>query len=98
MKGVRWATSALNDLDDAVAYRAAGSAQDALSLYDAIQDAVDGLAEFNSGRIGRVRGTFEKIVRTHPYIILFETDEEEVRVLRIVHGARYWPAGAWPPT
>ena len=56
------------------------------------------LAEFVSGRVGRVPGTFEKIVRRQRYIILFEVDEAVVRVLRVVHRSRYWPHGAWPPS
>jgi toxin ParE1/3/4 len=32
-----------------------------------------------------------------PYIIAFELpDKQTLRVLRIVHGARDWPAGGWP--
>jgi plasmid stabilization system protein ParE len=51
----------------------------------------------NSGRIGRVPGAFEQLIRRQPYIVLFEVIEDEVRILRIVRTARNWPEGEMPP-
>jgi plasmid stabilization system protein ParE len=97
LKRVLWSAHAKVDLERAVAYRAVDSIGAAEALDIDIRTAASLLAELNSGRPGRVAGTFEKIVWKQRYIILFETDDSEVRVLRIVHGSRYWPQGAWPP-
>jgi hypothetical protein len=39
---------------------------------------------------GRVRGTRE-LVLTRPFLAVYEVREEEVQILRILHGARQWP-------
>ena len=62
-----------------------------------VYEAMDKLAFMPTARAGRIVGTFEKPVRGLPYIIAFELpDKETLRVLRIIHGARDWPAGGWP--
>jgi toxin ParE1/3/4 len=43
------------------------------------------------GRIGRVPGTRELVA--HPnYILIYDVAGEAVRILRILHAARQWPA------
>jgi toxin ParE1/3/4 len=43
------------------------------------------------GRMGRVPGTRELVA--HPnYILIYDVAGETVRVLRILHAARQWPA------
>jgi plasmid stabilization system protein ParE len=44
----------------------------------------------NRGRPGRVQGTRE-LVLMRPFLAVYEVHEEEVQVLRILHGARQWP-------
>lgn len=62
-----------------------------------IFDCIDKLAFMPTSRAGRNAGTYEKPVRGLPYIIAFELpDKATLRVLRIIHGARDWPAGGWP--
>ena len=42
------------------------------------------------GRPGRIRDTREFVA--HPnYILVYEIDDETVRILRVVHSARRWP-------
>jgi len=60
----------------------------ALDVLRAIED----LRAFpNQGRPGRVEGTRELVV-TRPFLAVYEVREEEVQVLRILHGARQWPS------
>jgi len=47
-------------------------------------------------------GTYEKVVPGLPYLIAYSIealrkDREIVLILRVIHGARYWPSEAWPP-
>jgi toxin ParE1/3/4 len=44
----------------------------------------------NRGRPGRVQGTRE-LVLARPFLAVYEVAEEEVQILRILHGAREWP-------
>jgi plasmid stabilization system protein ParE len=97
VKRVRWSAHAKADLDSKTAYRATTSVRAAEMLFEAIHDAIEGLKFVNTGRLGRIDGTFEKVLRKQPYIILYETNDDEVHVMRIVHTAQNWPEGAWPP-
>ena len=85
------------DFDRQLAFLAERSPQAARRLSEAILKAAAGLRHTNSGRIGRVEGTLEKLVRRQPYIILFEMTDVEVQILRPVHTSRDWPEGEMPP-
>jgi len=65
-----------------------------------IAEAVEGLAQRNTGRPGRVRDTFEKSIVGLPYIVAFAVEVhdgvERIVVLRVIHTARHWPPGQWP--
>jgi len=45
----------------------------------------------DSGRVGRVEGTRELVVGRTPYILPYVVAGNEVRILRVIHGARLWP-------
>lgn len=73
----------------------------AARVADRIEAAGAALAEFDTGRAGRVEGTYEKVVPGLPYILAYEiiiaTDGDElVAILHVVHMARDWPEGRWP--
>ncbi|MEQ1617778.1 MAG: type II toxin-antitoxin system RelE/ParE family toxin [Terricaulis sp.] len=97
MKREVWSAHARADFDRQLAFVAERSPQAARRLSEAILKAAAGLRHTNSGRIGRVEGTFEKLVRRQPYIILFELIQDELRILRLVHTWRDWPEGEMPP-
>jgi toxin ParE1/3/4 len=97
LRRVIWSAHGRADFERQLAFTAAQSPRAAQSLSDAILGAVELLKENNVGRPSRTQDWFEKPVRKQPYIILYEWDEREVRVLRIVHMARDWPHGAPPP-
>ena len=45
------------------------------------------------GRPGRVIGTRELVVTGTAFLIAYEVDDVEVRVLRVLHGRMQWPEG-----
>jgi toxin ParE1/3/4 len=68
---------------------------------DRIDRVATALADFATGRAGRVSGTYEKVLADLPYILAYEITAlqeggEVVAILHIIHGARDWPAGQWP--
>lgn len=97
MKREVWSAHARADFDRHTAYLAERSPLAAQTFADAVLRATALLCAGDSGRMGRVEGTFEKSVRRQPFIILFEMSEDSVFVLRVVHTAMDWPEGAWPP-
>jgi plasmid stabilization system protein ParE len=46
----------------------------------------------NLGRVGRVRGTREIAFPPLPFVAIYEIREEQIVVLRILHGAQRWPS------
>ncbi len=97
MKREVWSAHARADFDRQLAFVAERSPQAARRLSQAILETTAALRHTNSGRIGRVEGTFEKLVRRQPYIILFELTRDELRILRLMHTSRDWPPGEMPP-
>jgi toxin ParE1/3/4 len=45
-----------------------------------------------SGRSGRVPGTRELVVTGSPYFLPYRIVGDTIQVLRVIHGARRWPA------
>jgi plasmid stabilization system protein ParE len=61
------------------------------------------LANFATGRPGRVTGTYERVLHDLPYIVAYEIiahpeGDETVAILHVIHGSRDWPAEQWPPS
>lgn len=58
-----------------------------------IVEAATRLAEFpEMGKIGRAENTRELVVPNTPYILAYRIRENSLRILRVMHGARRWPA------
>ena len=94
---VEWSVSALDDLDQSVAYIARDSLAAAREVAATIGRSALALALRPTGRPGRVPGTYEKSVSGLPYVIAYAVpDEARLVVLRVIHTARDWPSGAWP--
>lgn len=83
--------TAWTDLDDIGTWIAKDSPQAAKSALAKILQTVEQLQRFpRLARLGRVRGTYERLVSGTPYIIVFELwdDQGAIVITAIVHGAR----------
>lgn len=47
------------------------------------------------GRAGRVAGTRELVVADTPYVIPYRVHNQEIQILRVMHGCRKWPLSLW---
>ena len=95
MKPIVWSETASLEYQNLVRRIHAESPDAARRVANRIAEAVEGLAQRNTGRPGRVRDTFEKSIVGLPYIEVHE-GVERVVVLRVIHMARHWPPGKWP--
>src|SRR5258708_6410522 len=73
-------------------YIEADSPQAAIEVDNRIREQVEILARFpQSGRPGRIEGTRELVISRTSYIVAYRIQENTVRILRVLHGARRWP-------
>ena len=96
---VHWTDPAQTDLYGIIEYLARDNPDAADRVELRIIAAIEGLTEHpRRGRPGRVAGTREFVVPGLPYIVVYTiakarpAADPEVAVLRVVHGARRWPA------
>ncbi|MGH9204585.1 MAG: type II toxin-antitoxin system RelE/ParE family toxin [Vicinamibacterales bacterium] len=88
---VRWTTDAADDLQRICDYIAEASPDSARRVAQVVVEGVASLHAFpNRGRPGRVEGTRELVLAPLPFVAVYEV-HDEVRVLRILHGAQQWP-------
>jgi toxin ParE1/3/4 len=89
---VTWSPRARRARGAAVDYIARDNLQAALNQLDAVQQQVRILADHPEiGRPGRVAGTRELVISRTPFILVYRIDEDAVRILHFLHGARQWP-------
>lgn len=89
---VSWSRRALYDFDELAAYIARDSEKSAALVEARIHHEAEILSAFPlSGRIGRMPGTRERAVGRTPFIFVYRVDTEEIRILRVIRGARKWP-------
>ena len=90
---VAWSRRAKQDLRELVAYIADDSVQAAETVAGRILKAAELLANMpRCGRIGRVPETRERVVGRTPYILVYRIVSGQIRILRVYHSARKWPA------
>ena len=88
---VRWTTDATDDLERICDYIAESRPDSARRVAHTIVQGVAALDTFpNRGRAGRVEGTRELVFVSLPFVAVYEV-YDDVRVLRILHGAQRWP-------
>jgi plasmid stabilization system protein ParE len=96
-----WSDKAREDSRKKVAYIAECNPPAAVTVAERIDQAARDLAVMPIGRRGRVSRTYEKSLPGLPYIMAYALEttsagDEVLAVLRVIHGARNWPAETWP--
>jgi toxin ParE1/3/4 len=87
-----WIPSALQDLKGISNWIAEGNLQAALDLVRTIRRSTQRLAQFpHSGRAGKVGNTFELVVPSTSYIVVYQISPEQINILAVLHAARMWP-------
>ncbi len=91
---VTWSPTAIADLRDIYTYIAADNPEAADRMRARIITAAERLLSdyYAAGRNGRIEGTRELVVPRTRYVVPYKIKEDEVLILRVVHGARSWPA------
>ena len=90
---VIWSAAAESDLQSILLYVAMDDVDAAFKLVDRLEAAGNNLAQLpRRGRPGRTPGTREWVVSRSSYILIYEIRDEKVEILRVMHGARQWPA------
>ncbi len=94
---VVWTEIAEADLDAIVSYIADESVSNAVAFDARVRDRVRMLSEFPElGRAGRFEGTLELILPHDRCVVVYRVQEEQVRVLRLIHGGQDWPLSFEP--
>jgi toxin ParE1/3/4 len=89
---VRWTTDAADDLERICDYIAQSRPDSARRVAQSVIERIDTLETFpHLGRLGRVHGTREIAFPPLPFVAVYEVEEEQIVVLRILHGAQRWP-------
>ena len=89
---VRWTTDAAYDLERICDYIAESRPESARQVAQSVVDRIGTLETFpHLGRPGRVQGTREIAFPPLPFVAIYEVDDDQIVVLRILHGAQRWP-------
>jgi toxin ParE1/3/4 len=96
---LRWTDPAQTDFDEILAYIARVNPAAAERVGRRLLTVVASLAQQpRLGRPGRVAGTRELVIPRLPYLAIYRVVEASpsttgtIEVLRVIHGARRWPA------
>jgi addiction module RelE/StbE family toxin len=88
---LEWAPLAIADRESIFDYIAPENLDAALALDELLERKAALLgAHPEAGRAGRVRSTRELVAHRH-YVLVYDTDPERVRILRVLHTSRQWP-------
>lgn len=89
---VRWTTDAADDLERICDYIAENRPEASRRVAQSVVERIGTLETFpHLGRPGRVNGTREIAFPPLPFVTIYEVRDEEIIVLRILHGAQRWP-------
>jgi addiction module RelE/StbE family toxin len=86
-----WTRTASSDRKDIREYIAQNNPAAALALDELISEKASRLVDHPGlGRPGRVKGTRELVAHQN-YILIYDTVDDLVRILRVLHAAKQWP-------
>jgi len=92
---IKWHRLARQDLRHVRAYIARDNPKAAAKVAQRIRTAIERLPDNPAlGRPGRVIDTRELVVTGTPYLVPYIVANDEIVILRILHGAQQWPSGA----
>ena len=92
---VIWSARGRSDLRDILAYIMIDRPVAARRVGRRISDAALSLDTMpRRGRPVRLADTRELVVRGLPYVLIYRVGAADVEILRVLHGARDWPASA----
>ena len=87
-----WLDDALDGMKIIHTYIAADNPSAAYNTLRKIKIMTDILANFPlMGRIGRVRGTHELVIKGTSYVVPYRIQKNSIEILNVFHGARNWP-------
>lgn len=88
---LKWHALARADLLAIVDYISDDNPDAAQRVKDDIEEKAVSLSNFpKMGRQGRIEGTRELVVWAN-YILVYEEDAANIRILRVLHSAQQWP-------
>ena len=98
---VVWSDEARSDYLAIIRHIADENPDAAGRVAERIENVGAALADFATGRPGRVTGTYERVLPDLPYIVAYEIianpeGGETIAILHVIHAAREWPAEDWP--
>jgi len=97
---VVWSSDAHRDIERIVQYLADVAPEYADKVVERIAEAATRLGLAQTGRPGRVFGSYEKSLPDIRYIIAYEFDRKQpdgaVSILRAIHMSQNWQPGTWP--
>ena len=88
-----WTNQAARDLEDIHSFLEPRDRQAAARIIQRLVRIAKDVLEAapDAGRPGRVEGTRELVVTRTPYIIAYEADGDDVRIVSVIHSRRVWP-------
>jgi toxin ParE1/3/4 len=87
-----WSLWSMEDRETIFDYIERDNFQAAVHTDDRIEEHAGMLVDYPElGRDGRVSGTRELVIPNTPYIAAYCIVGEEIRILRVLHGAQEWP-------
>ena len=91
MPSVIWSIPALESRNTIIRYISRDNPEAAIALDNEFSKAIERIAMFpQSGRLGRVEGTKEVVVRSN-YVLVYEQRNEDIVVLIVLHTAQQYP-------
>ena len=88
---IKWHRLARQDLRQVRAYIARDDPKAAAKVARRLREAIERLPDNPAlGRPGRVIDTRELVVTGTPYLVPYTVANDEIVILRILHGARQW--------
>ncbi len=91
---VKWLDDAKDGMKTIHNYIARDNQLAAYQTLKKIKLTVDLLSQYpHMGRVGRVTGTYELVIKNTAYIVPYRIKRNVIEVLNVFHGAHEWPEG-----